>query len=160
MELYQQQTKPSDREDGKRMDCAVVEFGQENQGSGKLHFSHILFTSALFSHIHSSLLIHRFSFFPSSIHPPSVQSSTCSVSPFHIPFSLVDIMSAASELYEGQTSLPFTSTELEAFHRFHAYPWDEDKEFQAGLRTITQAQSCAPSFSELLKMKQYYFSTR
>ncbi|CAO3571611.1 unnamed protein product [Mortierella alpina] len=69
-------------------------------------------------------------------------------------------MNATSELYKEQASLPFTSTELGAFHRFHSYLWDEDKEFQAGLRTITQAQSSKPSLSELLKMKQYYFSTR
>ncbi|KAF9575859.1 hypothetical protein EC968_001242 [Mortierella alpina] len=69
-------------------------------------------------------------------------------------------MNTTSELYEEQASLPFTSAELGAFHRFHSYGWDDDKEFQAGLRTITQAQSFEPSFSELLKMKQYYFSTR
>ncbi|KAF9960109.1 hypothetical protein BGZ70_008682 [Mortierella alpina] len=69
-------------------------------------------------------------------------------------------MNATSELYKEQASLPFTSTELGAFHRFHSYLWDEDKEFQAGLRTITEARSSKPSLSELLKMKQYYFSTR
>ncbi|KAF9956936.1 hypothetical protein BGZ72_002349 [Mortierella alpina] len=69
-------------------------------------------------------------------------------------------MIATSDMYQEQTSLPFTAAELGAFHRFHAYQWDEDQEFQAGLRTITQAQSSTPSFSELLKMKQYYFSTR
>ncbi|KAG9325295.1 hypothetical protein KVV02_000043 [Mortierella alpina] len=69
-------------------------------------------------------------------------------------------MNPTLEPYEEQTSLPFTSAELGAFHRFHSYHWDDDKEFQAGLRTITQAQSSKPSFSELLKMKQYYFSTR
>ncbi|KAG0200561.1 hypothetical protein BGX28_006412 [Mortierella sp. GBA30] len=69
-------------------------------------------------------------------------------------------MATASEKYQEQSSLPFTSEELGAFHRFHSYKWDDDSEFQAGLRTITQAQSSSPSFSELLKMKQYYFSTR
>ncbi|KAF8925554.1 hypothetical protein BGZ58_000704 [Dissophora ornata] len=67
---------------------------------------------------------------------------------------------AFSEKYQEQTSLPFTSTELGAFHRFHAHNWDGDDQFQAGLRTITQAQATSPSFSEMLKMKQYYFSTR
>ncbi|KAG0310082.1 hypothetical protein BGZ99_000677 [Dissophora globulifera] len=67
---------------------------------------------------------------------------------------------ADSEKYLEQSSLRFTSTELGAFHRFHAYNWDADDQFQAGLHTITQAQATEPSFSELLKMKQYYFSTR
>ncbi|KAF9193681.1 hypothetical protein BGZ50_007257 [Haplosporangium sp. Z 11] len=66
----------------------------------------------------------------------------------------------ASEKYQAEISLPFTPAELGAFHRFHAYNWDEDEQFQAGLKTITQTQLTSPSFSELLKMKQYYFSTR
>ncbi|KAF9094410.1 hypothetical protein BGX27_001464 [Mortierella sp. AM989] len=69
-------------------------------------------------------------------------------------------MATDSEKYLEQTVLPFSSTELGAFHRFHAHKWDEDEQFQAGLRTITQAQATTPSTSELLKMKQYYFSTR
>ncbi|KAF9085332.1 hypothetical protein BGX23_009724 [Mortierella sp. AD031] len=69
-------------------------------------------------------------------------------------------MAAVSEKYKEQAALPFTSAELGDFHRFHAHPWDTDEQFQAGLRTITQTQATTPSFSELLKMKQYYFSTR
>ncbi|KAH7030395.1 hypothetical protein BKA57DRAFT_478532 [Linnemannia elongata] len=69
-------------------------------------------------------------------------------------------MTAVSEKYQQQTTLPFSSAELGDFHRFHAHPWDTDDQFQAGLRTITQTQAMEPSFSELLKMKQYYFSTR
>ncbi|KAF9135080.1 hypothetical protein BG015_003327 [Linnemannia schmuckeri] len=69
-------------------------------------------------------------------------------------------MAAVSEKYQQQATLPFSSEELGDFHRFHAHPWDTDDQFQAGLRTITQSQAMEPSFSELLKMKQYYFSTR
>ncbi|KAF9542695.1 hypothetical protein EC957_001750 [Mortierella hygrophila] len=69
-------------------------------------------------------------------------------------------MAAVSEKYQHQAPLPFSPTELGDFHRFHAHPWDTDDQFQAGLRTITQTQAMDPSFSELLKMKQYYFSTR
>ncbi|KAF9162421.1 hypothetical protein BGX20_001731 [Mortierella sp. AD010] len=69
-------------------------------------------------------------------------------------------MATDSEIYVQQDSLPFSSEELGAFHRFHAHKWDQDEQFQAGLRTITQAQAASPSTSELLKMKQYYFSTR
>ncbi|KAF9432185.1 hypothetical protein BGZ76_011147 [Entomortierella beljakovae] len=69
-------------------------------------------------------------------------------------------MSTDTEKYLEQTSLPFTSAELGSFHRFHGHKWDEDDQFQAGLQTITQAQAAQPSNSELLKMKQYYFSTR
>ncbi|KAF9901493.1 hypothetical protein EC991_006068 [Linnemannia zychae] len=69
-------------------------------------------------------------------------------------------MATVSEKYQEQTTLPFSSAELGDFHRFHAHPWDTDDQFQAGLRTITQTQAMDPSFSELLKMKQYYFSTR
>lgn len=65
-----------------------------------------------------------------------------------------------TDKYQEQAALPFSSTELAAFHRFHAYKWDDDDQFQAGLRTITESQDSAPSFSELLKMRQYYFSTR
>ncbi|KAG0215399.1 Enoyl-CoA hydratase EchA9, partial [Mortierella sp. GBA43] len=65
-----------------------------------------------------------------------------------------------TDKYQEQPALPFSSTELAAFHRFHAYNWDEDDQFQAGLRTITETQGSTPSFSELLKMRQYYFSTR
>ncbi|KAF9302211.1 hypothetical protein BGZ74_005670 [Mortierella antarctica] len=64
------------------------------------------------------------------------------------------------EKYSAQTTLPYSPAELGAFHRFHAYDWDKDEDFQSGVRTIaTQAQS-TPSYSETLKMKQYYFSTR
>ncbi|KAG0278148.1 hypothetical protein BGZ95_004574 [Linnemannia exigua] len=69
-------------------------------------------------------------------------------------------MAAMSEKYQEQSALPFSSAELGDFHRFHAHPWDTDDQFQAGLRTITQTQAMDPSLSELLKMKQYYFSTR
>ncbi|KAF9901323.1 hypothetical protein BX616_002294 [Lobosporangium transversale] len=69
-------------------------------------------------------------------------------------------MATDLEKYTEQATLPFSSSELGAFHRFHAYNWDGDEHFQAGLRTITQAQPLPPSLSELLKMKQYYFSTR
>ncbi|KAK3841176.1 MAG: hypothetical protein J3R72DRAFT_446116 [Linnemannia gamsii] len=69
-------------------------------------------------------------------------------------------MAAMSEKYQEQTALPFSSGELGDFHRFHAHSWDTDDQFQAGLRTITQTQAMDPSYSELLKMKQYYFSTR
>ncbi|KAG0337404.1 hypothetical protein BG004_007666 [Podila humilis] len=63
--------------------------------------------------------------------------------------------------YTAQTSLPYGPEELGAFHRFHAYDWDNDDDFQSGVRTIAQSQSqSTPSLSELLKMKQYYFSTR
>ncbi|KAG0261160.1 hypothetical protein DFQ27_003122 [Actinomortierella ambigua] len=61
--------------------------------------------------------------------------------------------------YEEQPSLPFTTEELGTFHKFHSYKWDEDKSFQAGLETITQTQP-NPSEASLLKIKQYYFSTR
>ncbi|KAG0232357.1 hypothetical protein BGW42_008226 [Actinomortierella wolfii] len=64
-----------------------------------------------------------------------------------------------TSLYEEQPSLPFTTEELGAFHRFHAYKWDEDTSFQAGLEAITQNQP-SPSEATLLKIKQYYFSTR
>ena len=69
-------------------------------------------------------------------------------------------MAAISEKYQHQAPLPFSPAELGDFHRFHAHSWDTDDQFQAGLRTITQTQATDPSFSELLKMKQYYFSTR
>ncbi|KAF8964986.1 hypothetical protein BGZ46_000699 [Entomortierella lignicola] len=69
-------------------------------------------------------------------------------------------MATDSNRYQEQATLPFSSAELGAFHQFHAYQWDKDEEFQAGLRTITQSQPNPPSKSELLKMKQYYFSTR
>ncbi|KAF9125372.1 hypothetical protein BGW39_007449 [Mortierella sp. 14UC] len=69
-------------------------------------------------------------------------------------------MATVSEKYQEQATLPFSSAELGDFHRFHTHPWDTDDQFQAGLRTITQTQAVDPSFSELLKMKQYYFSTR
>ncbi|KAF9917924.1 hypothetical protein FBU30_000457 [Linnemannia zychae] len=69
-------------------------------------------------------------------------------------------MATVSEIYQEQSTLPFSSAQLGDFHRFHAHPWDTDEQFQAGLRTITQTQAMEPSFSELLKMKQYYFSTR
>ncbi|KAF9977898.1 hypothetical protein BGZ73_004494 [Actinomortierella ambigua] len=64
-----------------------------------------------------------------------------------------------SAVYEEQASLPFSAEELGIFHRFHAYNWDEDKSFQAGLETITESQP-SPSEATLLKIKQYYFSTR
>jgi hypothetical protein len=69
-------------------------------------------------------------------------------------------VAAETEKYLEQPTLPFSSTQLAAFHRFHAYKWDDDDQFQAGLRTITETQGGTPSFSELIKMRQYYFSTR
>ncbi|KAG0354028.1 hypothetical protein BC939DRAFT_448895 [Gamsiella multidivaricata] len=69
-------------------------------------------------------------------------------------------MATESEKYQQQDTLPFSSAELGAFHRFHAHTWNDDEQFQAGLKMITQTQGVAPSFLELLKMKQYYFSTR
>ncbi|KAK3828419.1 MAG: hypothetical protein J3Q66DRAFT_322610 [Benniella sp.] len=69
-------------------------------------------------------------------------------------------VAAETEKYLEQPTLPFSSTQLAAFHRFHAYKWDDDDQFQAGLKTITETQGGTPSFSELLKMRQYYFSTR
>ncbi|KAF9970871.1 hypothetical protein BGZ65_010813, partial [Modicella reniformis] len=69
------------------------------------------------------------------------------------------MVTTETDKYQEQPALPFSSTELAAFHRFHAYKWDDDDQFQAGVRTITETQG-TPSFSELLKMRQYYFSTR
>ncbi|KAF9582252.1 hypothetical protein BGW38_000452 [Lunasporangiospora selenospora] len=71
-----------------------------------------------------------------------------------------DSAAALSEKYQGESVLPFTPSELGTFHQFHAYDWDGDDQFQAGLQAITRSQAMGPSFSELLKMKQYYFSTR
>ncbi|KAI1301135.1 hypothetical protein EDD11_005783 [Mortierella claussenii] len=69
-------------------------------------------------------------------------------------------MATDTEKYQELSTLPYSSTELGAFHRFHAHNWDQDEQFQSGLRTITDSQTFPPSVSELLKMKQYYFSTR
>ncbi|KAF9319005.1 hypothetical protein BG003_010054 [Podila horticola] len=65
-----------------------------------------------------------------------------------------------AEKYSAQTSLPYSPAELGAFHRFHAYDWDKDEDFQSGVRTIASQAQSTPSYSETLKMKQYYFSTR
>lgn len=65
-----------------------------------------------------------------------------------------------TEKYSAQTALPYSPAELGAFHRFHAYDWDKDEDFQSGVRTIASQALSTPSFSETLKMKQYYFSTR
>ncbi|KAG0027018.1 hypothetical protein BGZ82_009185 [Podila clonocystis] len=65
-----------------------------------------------------------------------------------------------AEKYSAQTTLPYSSAELGAFHRFHAYDWDKDEDFQSGVRTIASQAQSTPSYSETLKMKQYYFSTR
>ncbi|GJJ75826.1 hypothetical protein EMPS_08184 [Entomortierella parvispora] len=70
------------------------------------------------------------------------------------------MVAVTAEVFKTTTSLPFTPAELGDFHRFHAYDWDNDTDFQAGLKTIAEAKTIEPSFSELLKMKQYYFSTR
>ncbi|KAG0052897.1 hypothetical protein BGZ83_001982 [Gryganskiella cystojenkinii] len=60
-----------------------------------------------------------------------------------------------ADVFEAETSLPYTPAELGDMHRFHAYDWDNDKDFQAGLRTITESKAMDPSFSEMLKMKQH-----
>lgn len=65
-----------------------------------------------------------------------------------------------AEKYSAQTALPYGPEELGAFHRFHAYDWDKDEDFQSGVRTIASQAQSTPSYSETLKMKQYYFSTR
>lgn len=65
-----------------------------------------------------------------------------------------------AEKYSAQTALPYGPAELGAFHRFHAYDWDKDEDFQSGVRTIASQAQSTPSYSETLKMKQYYFSTR
>ncbi|KAF9378648.1 hypothetical protein CPB97_009426 [Podila verticillata] len=65
-----------------------------------------------------------------------------------------------TEKYSAQTALPYSPAELGAFHRFHAYDWDKDEDFQSGVRTIASQAQSTPSYSETLKMKQYYFSTR
>ncbi|KAI8580100.1 hypothetical protein K450DRAFT_239391 [Umbelopsis ramanniana AG] len=60
------------------------------------------------------------------------------------------------EAYQSDQFSLFPPEELKKFHEFHSYDWDNDAEFQKGLKAI---YSTIPTDEkELLKAKQFYFS--
>ncbi|KAH8548828.1 hypothetical protein BGW37DRAFT_505225 [Umbelopsis sp. PMI_123] len=62
----------------------------------------------------------------------------------------------SKEAYESDQFSLFSPEELQKFHEFHSYDWDNDAEFQKGMKAI---YSTIPTdVKELLKAKKFYFS--
>lgn len=63
---------------------------------------------------------------------------------------------SSQEAYQSDQFSLFSPEELKKFHEFHSYDWNNDAEFQKGLKAI---YSTTPTDEkELLKAKQFYFS--
>jgi hypothetical protein len=63
---------------------------------------------------------------------------------------------SSQEAYQSDQFSLFPPEELKKFHEFHSYDWDNDAEFQKGLKAI---YSTVPTDEkELLKARQFYFS--
>jgi hypothetical protein len=61
-----------------------------------------------------------------------------------------------TEAYQSEVFSLFSPEDLQRFHEFHSYDWDQDAEFQKGLQMINA--DIAIDESKILKAKQFYFA--